>query len=264
MKKIFYLYLAVLLSGVFFTSCKEDPPPINIFTIEDDKALGLKLKEQMATDTNYNLIDESAYPVAYQHLRRIRDSILASGSVEHATDFTWECQLINDTVLNAFCAPGGYIYVFTGLINFLDNESQFAGVLGHEMAHAARRHSTSQLTKAYGITVLLSVIVGNDPNLLAQITSTLLFLAFSRSDETEADAYSVKYLYNTSYDARGVGGFFEKLQAGSNQGLSIPFLSTHPSDASRIEKINAKWLELGGKEGQLYITSYQQFKNSLP
>lgn len=254
------LFAAVL----FFASCGKDEP-INIFTVEDDKALGLQVKDEIENDpVTYPILSEALYPQAYQHLRRIRDTILASGQVGYADEFSWECKLIDQDVLNAFCAPGGYIYVYTGLIKYLDNEAQFAGVLGHEMAHAARRHSTSQLTKAYGISVLLSVIVGNDPGLIAQVTASLLVLAFSRSHENDADAYSVIYLNPSHYDSRGVAGFFEKLHEGDSSGLSIPFLSTHPSDASRIENINTKWKELGAIQGDWDSLSYSAFKQSIP
>lgn len=262
MKVIYRLTLLVISAVLILSSCKENQ--INIFTIEDDKTLGKQISEEIASDTNYKILDENTNPVPYQHLRRIRDSILASGEVPHANDFAWECKILDDTVLNAFCTPGGYIYVYKGIIKFLDNESQFAGVLGHEMAHAARRHSTQQLTKAYGVSVLLNVVLGEDPGLLAQITAQLVMLAFSRSHENDADAESVKYLYPTTYDARGVAGFFEKLQAAQSGGLTIPFLSTHPSDEKRIENIHNKWTELGGKTGNTYENSYQQFKNSLP
>jgi len=262
MKNYISLIFFVALSVIFFSSCNDKP--INIFTIEDDKQLGLQVHDEIANDTSFHLLSETAYPQAYAHLKRIRDSILASGQVEHSTDFAWDCMIINDTVLNAFCAPGGYIFVYSGIIKYLDNESQFAGVLGHEMAHAARRHSTQQLTKAYGVSALLSIVLGEDPGLLAQITAQLVMLAFSRSHENDADEQSVKYLYPTSYDARGVAGFFEKLHATDSTGLSIPFLSTHPSDEKRIENIHAKWTELGGKTGNTYEVSYLQFKNSLP
>ncbi|MBC8343304.1 MAG: M48 family metalloprotease [Bacteroidetes bacterium] len=264
MKTILKITPLLFIVVVFFTNCNKDEP-INIFTVEDDKTLGLQVKDEIESDpATYPILSETAYPDAYKHLRRIRDTILASGKVGYADEFNWECKLINDDVLNAFCAPGGYIYVYTGLINYLDNEAQFAGVLGHEMAHAARRHSTSQLTKAYGVSVLLSLITGNDPGLIAQVTASLLVLAFSRSNENDADAYSVVYLNPSHYDARGVAGFFEKLHEGDSSGTNIPFLSTHPSDANRIENINNKWMDLGSVEGDWDSLSYISFKNSLP
>jgi len=93
------------------------------------------------------------------------------------------------------------------------------------------------------------------------IAGGLAALAFSRNHEYKADEFSVKYLYQTSYDARGVGGFFEKM-SGSPQ--PPQFLSTHPNPDNRIEKINENWQTLGGQEGYTYDQSYQNFISSLP
>ena len=252
---------------LFFSSCNKDNGGINIFTVEDDKQLGLQMQQEIqGNPTDYPLLSESQYVESYQHIRAVRDAILATGEVAFDIEFAWEVHIIrDDSVLNAFCTPGGYIYFYTGLIKFLDNDAEFAGVMGHEMSHAARRHSTQQLTKAYGLQVLLSVVLGQNPGLLAQMAADLAagvtMLAFSRDDEYEADEYAVRYLYKTTYDARGVAGFFEKLDGSQNP---PEFLSTHPSPENRVEKILETWQELGGKEGQFYEAEYQAFKNSLP
>ena len=268
MKRIFSFKLVlVVITLVFLNSCSKDNNGVNIFTVDDDMQLGLQMEQEIQADpASYPLLQRSQYPLAYQHLEEVRDAILGTGLVEYDTKFEWNVHIImNDTVLNAFCTPGGYIYFYSGIIKYLDNEAQFAGVMGHEMAHAARRHSTQQMTKAYGLEILLSVILGENPNLLAQMAADLAagvtMLAFSRDDEYESDEYSVKYLYETSYDARGVAGFFEKID-GSPQ--PPEFLSTHPNPGNRVEKINEIWLGLGGKEGEEYPERYQQFKNSLP
>src|SRR5690606_15543892 len=120
--------------------------------------------------------------------------------VQYRSEFPWEIYIIHrDDVVNAFCTPGGFIYIYTGLIKYLDDKSSLAGVLGHEMAHADKRHSTNQLTKKYGIQTLLDVVLGNNQNLLTQIGAELVSLSFSRSDETQADDYSVIYLCPTKF-----------------------------------------------------------------
>jgi predicted Zn-dependent protease len=259
--------ILVMMSAVLIISCGKDPQAINIFTVEDDMQLGLQVEQEiLGNPSEYPLVQPGQYAEAYQHIERVRDSILGTGLVDYDTEFAWAVHIIdNDTVLNAFCTPGGYIYFYTGIIKFLDNEAEFAGVMGHEMAHAARRHSTAQMTKAYGLQVLLSIVLGQNPGLLAQMAADLATgvasLAFSRDDEYEADEYSVKYLYETSYNATGVAGFFEKME-GSPQ--PPEFLSTHPSPENRIEKIYETWQSLGGKTGEEYPERYQQFKNSLP
>lgn len=157
------------------------------------------------------------------------------------------------------------MYYYTGLIKLLDNEAQFAGVMAHEMAHADRRHSTDQLTRVYGFQVLLSLLLGNNPGLAEQIAAELALglgtLAYSRSNEYEADEYAVKYLYATEYDAASLADFFSMLEGQAQ----VPvFLSTHPSPEDRLQKINEHFQALGGVHGQTFADRYQQFKTSLP
>ena len=260
--------LAALLSGLLFIlpSCGDSNGGggFNIFTLSDDIALGAQVAAEIEADPqNFPVLDSAQYPEAYGHIYRIRDSILNSGEVVHKNDFRWQIRIINDTVLNAFCTPGGYIYVYTGLIRFLEAENELAGVLGHEIAHADERHSTEALTKAYGIEVLLQVVLGENQNVLTDIAKGLVNLSYSRANESESDLRSVDYLYPTAYDARGAARFFEKMIALG--GGSIPeFLSTHPNPENRVEAIIAHWEQLGGKEGETFVSRYQQLINSLP
>jgi predicted Zn-dependent protease len=266
MKRIRFVYFIsafILVS----TSCKKSTETATdiLFSLEDDKKLGQQTADQIAADpATYPLLSESQYPAAYSHILRIRDNILNSGKVAHKNDFVWQVKIIkNDSVLNAFCTPGGYIYVYTGIIKYLDNEAQLAGVLGHEIAHADRRHSVQQMTEQYGLSVLLSIVAGNNPGMLTQLVANLTVLKFSRAHETEADEYSVIYLYPTDYDARGAKYFFEKIEAQG--GSSTPaFLSTHPDPGDRVTNINKKWQDMGGKVGQTFESRYQDFKSSLP
>lgn len=262
--------LAILTATLLFTSCSKDDnndTTFNIFSVSDDMAFGDQLRNEIKNNAaTYPILSEADYPEAYEHVYRIRDSILEHGDLIYADKFEWKVDIIrNDTVLNAFCAPGGYICVYTGIIKFLDNEAQFAGVMGHEMAHADRRHSTDQLTKAYGIQLLLGILLGNNPNQLTEIAAGLAAgvatLAFSRTAENESDEYSVKYLYPSAYDARGVGGFFQKIDASN---YPPTFLSTHPHPDNRYQNIEQIWTGLGGQEGLWFEESYAAFKNSLP
>lgn len=253
------LSLTMLLGA---TGCKKK---VNIFTIQDDKTLGLQVKNEIASDpATYPILPEAQYPQAYTYLREVRDKILNSGQVRYKNEFAWEVYIIrDDNTLNAFCAPGGYIYVYTGLIKYLDSEDEFAGVMAHEIAHADRRHSTSQLTKAYGISTLLSVVLGDNQSALTDIAQNLLFLSFSRGDETDADEHSVMYLCPTDLNAAGAAGFFEKIEA---QGGSNPpqFLSTHPNPDNRIVKIYEEKTELGCTGTATYDAAYAAFQASLP
>lgn len=255
---------ALLLAAPLLAAC-DASSGINLFTIEDDMELGAQVHDEILADpATYPLLDEAQYPDAYNELYRMRDGVLASEDVQYADDFEWNVYIIDDDeVLNAFAAPGGYIYVYTGLMRYLQVEDHFVGVLGHEIAHADERHSTQQLTKLYGIGTLLGVILGEDPGLIAEIAAALLSLSFSRADEAEADEDSVYYLCESLWAANGTAGFFEQLTAEG--GVEVPeFLSTHPSSESRVEDINALAEELGCDTSLNADADWQAVLSTLP
>ncbi|MEE4198035.1 MAG: M48 family metalloprotease [Bacteroidales bacterium] len=253
-----------------FMSCDEDGS-INFFTLDQDVEFGEEFHNQLISNPDeYPILSPSAYPEAYNHLETIRNELLKSDDLRYASEFSWDVYIIeNDEVLNAFCVPGGKMYFYTGIIKFLDNESEFAGVMAHEMAHADRRHSTKTMTKQYGFSILLSALLGDDPSTLAQIAADLAqglgSLAFSRDHEYEADEYAVRYTtdgtgdYN--YYPKGISAFFEKMEG---QPTPPEFLSTHPSPENRLESINEFWMSIGSPDGELYMARYLDFINSLP
>jgi len=264
------IFISLLGISTLMISCKKDSDDpskdnsINLFSIDDDKALGAQVSAQIESDSSgYIVLDTVQYAEAYSHLNRITNTILDGGEVKYKDEFLWRTRIIHDdSTLNAFCTPGGYIYVFTGLIHYLDTEDQLAGVMGHEIAHADRRHSTDQMTNEYGKSVLFSAILG-DESALSQVVSGLLSLKYSRGNETEADEYSVRYLCPTHYNAAGGAGFFEKIEEAG--GSSTPeFLSTHPDPGDRIETFYSWQETLECDKTNSYTDLYQDFKNSLP
>lgn len=246
------------------TSCEDGVLPV--FTIENDKELGQQVAAEIAADPEtYPLLDESSYDYAY--LKGMMDEILDSETIRYKDEFDWKINVIDDDVLNAFATPGGQIYVYTGLIFFLDKEDDLAGVIGHEIAHADQRHSTKQLQRQYGISFLLGVLTGGQSESIQQIIGSIVgvgALEFSRDAEAEADDYSVEYLSDTDYACNGAAAFFEKLEA--NETTRNPeFLSTHPDPGNRVNDINSKAAEIGCStaidDGS--ISRYQAFRNSL-
>jgi predicted Zn-dependent protease len=273
MKMFRYLFLGFIITSMF-SSCKKDEG-LNIFSVKQDMEFGQQMDSMiMANPSDYPVLDKQEYPGAYLHLDRIKDAILDSDDLNYDDKFVWKARIIeDDEMLNAFATPGGYLYFYTGLIKYLDNESQFAGVMAHEICHADKRHSTETMTKVYGASILLNVLLGKDPSKLAEIAADLALglgsLKFSRNHEYEADEYAVRYTYDTSYDPKGVAGFFIKLEDENAAGGSPEFLSTHPDPGNRVEEIIQHWENLGSRVldeeiEQTHIDNYKDFKNSLP
>ncbi|TNE96453.1 MAG: peptidase M48 [Bacteroidetes bacterium] len=236
----------------------------NIFSVQDDIALGAQVAAEIESDpAQFPILDSMQYPEAYQYVYKVRDKILNTGLIDFKDDFGWRLRIIHDdSTLNAFCTPGGYIYIYTGILKFLDDESQFAGVMGHEMAHADMRHSTRSMTKMFGVQVLLDVIAG-DRAAIKQVTGALIGLKFSRTHEIEADEKSVDYLCPTDYVASGGAGFFRKIEEMG--GGRVPeFLSTHPDPGNRIENFENNALVNGCKGQQVFASEYAAMKAKLP
>lgn len=267
MKRLVLFSIVISTTLALMGSCggsKKLGSGINLFTIDQDRQLGAQVAAEIdGNPKEYPLLDSLKYPDVYQLLYKVRNTILNGGQVKYKNEFTWRLRIIHDdSTLNAFCTPGGYIYVYTGILKYLDNEAQLAGVLGHEMAHADFRHSTRQMTEMYGVQALIGIIAGNREQ-LAQITSGIVGLKFSRNHETEADKGSVKFLCPTVYQADGGAGFFEKIMAAG--GSKVPeFLSTHPSPDGRIETFHNYKIELGCEGVNDFATEYKRVIAKLP
>ncbi len=156
--------------------------------------------------------------------------------------------------VNAFAVPGGYLYVYSGLLLVLEDEAELAGVLAHEIGHIVGRHSANQLAARLGIDVLTSLALGEDPYQLGQIASQLGSARFSRDDEREADTLGIRYAIAAGYDPRGLLRFFEKLkklEARRRSDLEKLFAS-HPPTGERIRRIERLIDQYGGSGGQRY------------
>lgn len=271
-KKYFLIILSVV-SVTSFNSCSDDGT-VNIFSNEDEVSLGQQLDNEIRSNpAEYPIYNGD--PAVKQYLNtRIFRHILTASAVEKEEVYNYQLEIIdNDSVLNAFAIPGGYIYIYTGLLKYLDSEAAVAGVLAHEIAHDERRHATQRLTKAYGVQFLLGLLLGENPSqisvLVANMFVGLAFLKNSRDNEDESDEYSIKYLQSTRYYPGGVKFFFEKLRddglvsEGSPQVLT--YLSTHPDPVDRISSADMRLKNMGlqvksyrSTDADLYRDEYRQ------
>lgn len=267
--KIFIWVIGAML--LTFVSCSEEGG-VNVFTLEQDIELGEQMDSLIQnTPEDYNVLPRTGNEEAYRYIDGLLTHILSSDEIIYGDEFDWEVTIIDDDVLNAFACPGGKLYFYTGIIEYLENAAQFAGVMAHEVAHADRRHSTKMLTKQYGLSILVSVLVDDDASQLAEIASNLatglVGLQFSRDNEYEADEYSVKYLANGStYYAKGIRGFFELIEANGETSETFEFLSTHPNDDNRKNNIDEVYDNLpskGASSSATFIDGYNDFKSML-
>lgn len=242
------IWITIIL---FITACSTG---INLYTDNDETQLGKQFDEEIRKNSKeYPLYNGDPKVKDYIDKQIFRE-ILKSPEVKKASTYNYQLEIIqDDSTLNAFAVPGGYVYVYTGLLKYLDSEAALAGVIGHEIAHVERRHATQRITAAYGLQLVINIALGSSPTKTAEMAanmfSGLALLANSRSDENEADEFSVKYLRSTKFYPGSVKFFFEKLRddgkvSKGDPGIAI-FLSTHPDPIERIEETEKKLASLG-------------------
>ncbi len=208
---------------------------------DEEKQLGLQVKQEIEEKQHVKYLSD---PVVNSYVQSVIDRILPYAK-EDRPNQSWELHVIDDMkTVNAFATPGGYIYVYSGLLAEAGNEAELAGVLSHESGHVVARHSARQLVNAYGLQAVLSLALGKNPSLLEQLAAGIgakgAMLANSRSDETEADEYGARYSSAAGYDPHGLVTFFQKLlQKQGRESKALTFLSDHPATSDRIQYIQA-------------------------
>ncbi|HOC68476.1 MAG TPA: M48 family metallopeptidase [Candidatus Hydrogenedentes bacterium] len=145
-----------------------------------------------------------------------------------------------DTV-NAFALPGGYMYIYTGLMKLCDNEAELAAVMAHEIAHVSGKHHGEMMTRQTGMEVISSIALGENPGAAATLASQLftsgVAARFSRTQEREADSTGMDILYRAGYPPEAMVSFMNKLLALDQEnggGKSLPIFATHPSPEERV------------------------------
>ncbi|HEX4869418.1 MAG TPA: M48 family metallopeptidase [Moraxellaceae bacterium] len=162
-----------------------------------------------------------------------------------ALQWKWEVNLESNPELNAYCAPGGKIMFFTGIIQKLSlSDDEIAAIMGHEMAHALREHGRERMSQAMaqqlGIQLGTQVLGIQNQAQLAQMGAQLLFtLPNSRGQESEADVVGLELMARAGYNPQAAVTLWQKMgQAGAGSGPA--FLSTHPSGPQRIAELQSK------------------------
>jgi predicted Zn-dependent protease len=243
---------------------------INVFPVSKDIELGQQFDGEIRKSSKeYPILKDR--PDVKTYVANIGKKILASPDIKYRDQFAYQFEIINDdSTVNAFCTPGGYVYVYIGLLKFLDNEASLASVIAHEIAHAERRHSTNKMTTQYGVQTVIGLAsgkIGESGTQIASIAAGLSLLKYNRTEEEEADTYSFKYLQSTEYYPGAIRYFFEKVGVGRSGGAFERLLSTHPLPQDRFDHVNKLLMEAGNpqpSESNIFAKRYQQFKGSLP
>lgn len=265
--------ILILIASLSLSSCG-----INLFSKSEDVKLGQQMQAEIAKDpAHYPPLNN---PSVTSYVQGIVNTIVSSSNVKNK-DFHYVVTIIrDDNTINAFAIPGGPIYVYTGLLKFIDNEATLAGILAHEITHVDHRHSTQQLTKQYGLEIVANVAIGATTTegstvremagYIAGIGGTLGMLRFSRDDEREADENSfidLNTLPGKPWYPAAIKYFMLKTMNADPKGALAKNLSTHPPSKERLDNVNkqAAAAHLSEPtESQIHASEFMRMRAMLP
>src|SRR5580704_1560768 len=228
---------------------------LNFYSIDKEMAWGKQLADEVARESK---IDDD--PILSEYVNRVGQNLARNSDAK--VPFTFK--VIDGEEMNAFALPGGYVFVYTGLIKLASEEDEFAGALAHEIAHVAARHMTCRASEqqvARTASIIPGILLGGWGGYAARQAANaavpMSFLSFSRHDEAEADYLGVQYMYAAGYDPTGAISIFEKLESlqKTKPGAVARVLATHPMSADRIAKTEQEIQQILPPKAEYVVTT---------
>jgi len=253
MKFLNFKYCLIIILPIINLSCATNPvsgtPDFVTITEQQEISIGASYHSKILGENN--IVKNKELNDYFQKL----GNEIARNS--HRPDLKWTFTLIDDPTFNAFATPGGYIYMYRGMLNFFNSEAEFAGVIGHEIGHVTARHAVRGMSTAQVTNLLLGIIQSNVPG--GQLTSNAFNLmniivnrGYGRKFELEADKLGEEYLIRNNYDPSAMSAFLKILKDSDELEKRIAkkenrephigyhgIFSTHPDSEKRIKELKA-------------------------
>jgi len=190
----------------------------------------------------------------------------ANGYKGYLKDYKWEYHLVEDKAVNAWCMPGGKIVFYTGILPIAENETAIAAIMGHEVSHALANHGQQRMSAAYiqqGLAIAGNFAIKDKQSrdIFNQAygvgTNVGVMLPFSRSHETQADEIGIKLMAIAGYNPEEAVNLWKRMKAESGGKAPPEFLSTHPSNDSRIKNLEQMVPKAKAEAAKFGVTSFR-------
>ncbi|MEO0294187.1 MAG: M48 family metallopeptidase [candidate division WOR-3 bacterium] len=250
---------------IFFISCVTTGPGGKTDLILISSEEEVRIGEQVAKDveSKEKLVSNSAIQ---SYVNEVGQKIVR---VCDRKDIEYKFKVIEKEDINAFACPGGFIYIYTGLLKTLDSEAELAAVLAHEVSHVVARHSVKKLQSIYGYSIIAQLALGEKAEgvlgKIVDVAAMLILQGYSRENEFEADSYGLLYAKNAGYNPKGMVEVFKKFKKmeGNPPPAILGLLSSHPPSQDRIKKAEEEINKIGGVELPYYTERFQKIKSQL-
>ena len=157
--------------------------------------------------------------------------------VSDRKDITYSFKVLNTDEINAVAVPGGFVYLYKGLVDMMPTDDELAGVMAHEVSHVVRRHSVKQMEKSMGTSLVMAILFGSKGVVLQQVAMEALMAGYSRDDEREADQFGFQYSYAAGFNPYNLLITMNKLNdLDQSKKASYGIFSSHPEPEARVAR----------------------------
>ena len=259
MKQLFITSLVAILTVFIFQTCSTVPltgrSQLNMIPSSEMLAMSYQQYDEFLRENKLstNAAEVNMVKRVGSNIQLAVEKYMSNNNLtSRLTGYNWEFNLVQDDQVNAWCMPGGKVVVYTGILPVTNNEVGLAVVMGHEIAHAIAEHGNErmshQLLQQVGA-VGLMVAMKDEPvqtqalwlSVYGVGTTVGAILPYSRAQETEADHLGLIFMAMAGYDPYAAPEFWKRMAASKQGGQPPEFLSTHPSDQTRINNITS-WI----------------------
>ena len=225
-------HLTAIFLSTIIVACGVEGTSLLISSAQEAE-IGAEVHQQVIAE--YPLMNDTAAQSWVNEL----GGHLETASLDVRDDVDYQFFVLDTDIVNAFAAPGGYIYLTRGLINMADNEAQMAGVLAHEIGHVAHRHSVAQIERAFAIGLLGDLVFGDGiaSDVVDYAAGFVLGTQYSQAQEMDADTLAVNFTIGANISPFGLAEFFETLAELSGDSVLPDWLSSHPQPLDRADAV---------------------------
>ena len=234
--------LLAFLAGFALSGCAINPATgkNQLMLVSEEQGIAMGRQADTAIIATIGLYPDAAWQT---YIQKFGERLAATSE---RPDLPWTFRVVDDPAVNAFAVPGGFIYVTRGLLAHVTSEAELASVVGHEIGHVTARHTAAEMSKQQlmGVGLAVGSIASSQVAQYADMANQalgVLYLKYSRDDESQADELGLRYMRRANYDPRQMPEVFvmlERLSASEGGGRLPEWLATHPSPGNRVDAIN--------------------------
>lgn len=227
--KVLYKNLFIYLFIIVIAACCLPSAEAALISTKEEISIGQSVARDL--EKKIGLVDD---PNLQNRVAAIGKRLL-EGSDRKELPYTFK--VLNHKEINALALPGGPIYIFKGLVDYMPADEELAGVIAHEISHIVKRHSVKQIEKSLGVSIIFGIVFGTRGAFLQNLAQQVIMAGYSRSDEREADKLGFNYLLKAGYNPYSILMTMQKL-AELHNAPNYGLFSSHPEPEARLKLLN--------------------------